>query len=149
MKALTTLFVVGMFLMPVALADDADDVKAAVVEFYNQINNENASFAEFYVPNGDQFPRTGVLIQPFEEIIGTVQASIDAGLDFNVQLRHIDVKVYGNAAVATYYTVGTTDYPDGTILSGVFRASITAIKQGRQWKFAHIHISPLQSQPGQ
>ena len=149
MKALTTLLVVGMFLMPAVLADDVDDVKAAVVEFYNQVNNENASYAEFFVPSGDQFPRTGVLIQPNEEIIGTVQANIDAGLDFNVQLRHIDVKVYGNAAVATYYTVGTTDYPDGTVLSGVFRASITAIKQGSQWKFAHIHISPLQSQPGQ
>ena len=149
MKALTTLFVVGMFATAVAMADDVDDVKASGVEFYNQVNNENASYAEFFLPGGDQFPRTGGLIQPNEEIIGTVQANIEAGLDFNVQLRHIDVKVYGNAAVATYYTVGTTDYPDGTVLSGVFRASITAIKQGRQWKFAHIHISPLQSQPGQ
>ncbi len=149
MKALTTLLVVGMFATAVAMADDADDVKAAVLEFYDQLNNENTRYTEFFLPSGDQFPRTGVLIQPNEELIGTVQANIDAGLDFNVQLRHIDVKVYVNAAVANYYTVGTTDYPDGTILSGVFRASITAIKQGRQWKFAHIHISPLQSQPGQ
>ncbi len=149
MKVLTTLLVVGMLLMPAALADDADDVKAAVTEFYDQLNNENTSYTEFFLPSGDQFPRNGVLVQPNEEIIGTAQASIDAGLDFNVQVRHLDVKVHGNAAVATYYTVGTTDYPDGTVLSGVFRASITAIKQGRQWKFAHIHISPLQSQPGQ
>ncbi len=149
MKTLTTLFLVCMFATSATIADDTDDVKAAVQEFYDQLNNENTSYTEFFLPSGDQFPRTGVLIQPNEEIIGTVQANIDAGLDFNVQVRHLDVKVYGNAAVATYYTVGTTDYPDGTVLSGVFRASITAIKQGRQWKFAHIHISPLQSQPGQ
>jgi len=149
MKALTTLFLLGMFLTTVAMADDADDIKAAVQEFYDQLNNENTSYTDFFLPSGDQFPRTGVLVQPNEEIIEATRANIDAGLDFNVQVRHIDVKVYGNAAVATYYTVGTTEYPDGTVLSGVFRASITAIKQGRQWKFAHIHISPLQSQPGQ
>ena len=149
MKALTTLFVLGMFLTTVAMADDADDIKAAVLEFYDQLNNENASYAQFFLPGGDQFPRNGVLVQPNQEIIESTQANIDGGMDFNVQVRHIDVKVYGDAAVATYYTVGPTVYPDGTVLSGVFRASITAIKQGGQWKFAHIHISPLLSQPGQ
>ncbi len=31
MKALTTLLVVGMFATTIAMADDADDVKAAVI----------------------------------------------------------------------------------------------------------------------
>ena len=33
MKALTTLFVVGMFLTTVAMADDADDVRAALQRY--------------------------------------------------------------------------------------------------------------------
>jgi hypothetical protein len=146
MKALTTLFVVGMFLIPAALADDADDVKAAVLEFYEQLNNENPGYRTFYVAGGDQFPRTGSLLQQNQEISAT---SFADGLDFDVQVHHLNVKVHGNAAVATYYTTGTTTYPSGDVLRGIFRASITAVKQGNQWKFAHLHLSRLESEPGQ
>ncbi len=34
MKALTTLFVIGMFATAVSMADDVDDVKAAVLGHY-------------------------------------------------------------------------------------------------------------------
>jgi len=127
------------------LADDVDDVKAAVLEFYEQLNSENPDFSSFYLPGGDSFPRTGSLLQPNNLNRAAVRANFDNGLDFNVEVRHLEVKVHGNAAVATYYTTGSTKYADGTILSGIFRASITAVKQGRQWKWAHIHISEVES----
>ncbi len=149
MKALTTLSVVGMFLMPGALADDVDDVKAAVLEFYEQLNNENPSFTGFYLPGGDAFPRTGSLLQPSASVRSAAQANFNAGIDFDVAVRHLDAKVYGDAAVATYYTTGPTKYQDGSTLQGTFRASMTWAKQGGQWRIVHIHISPLQSQPGQ
>ncbi len=38
MKALTTLFVAGMFLTTVAIADDVDDVKAAVQKYITALN---------------------------------------------------------------------------------------------------------------
>ena len=38
MKALTTLLVVGMFLSTVALADDVDDVKAAMKGYFAALN---------------------------------------------------------------------------------------------------------------
>ncbi len=149
MKALTTLLVVGMFLTTVAVADDADDVKAAVLQFYEQLNNENPSFTRFFLAGGNTFPRTGSLIQPSNNNRSAAQANFDAGLDFDVAVRHLDAKVYGDAAVATYYTAGTTKYADGSTLQGIFRASMTWAKQGGQWRIVHIHISPLQSQPGQ
>ncbi len=46
MKAWTTLFVVGMFLATPALADDVEDVKAAVHEFYVLLNSTDAGDAE-------------------------------------------------------------------------------------------------------
>ncbi len=149
MKALTTLFVVGMFLMPAVLADDVDDVKAAVLEFYEQLNDENADFTGFYLAGGSAFPRTGALVQPSAFNRSAAQANFNNGLDFDVAVRHLDAKVYGDSAVATYYTAGTTKYADGSTLRGIFRASMTWIKQGGQWRIVHIHVSPLQSQPGQ
>jgi len=149
MKALTTLLVVGMFLMPAAMADDVDDVKAAVLDFYEQLNNENPNFTEYFLPGGSSFPRTGSLLQPSNSDRNATQANFDAGLDFDVAVRHLDAKVYGDTAVATYYTTGPTKYEDGSTLQGIFRASMSWAKQGGQWRIVHIHISPLQSQPEQ
>ncbi len=43
MKALTTLFVVGMFLTTVAIADDVDDVKAAIQRYYVALNSGDSN----------------------------------------------------------------------------------------------------------
>ncbi len=43
MKALTTLLVVGMFLTTVAIADDADDVKAALQRYMTALNAGDAN----------------------------------------------------------------------------------------------------------
>jgi hypothetical protein len=39
MKVLTTLFMIGMFTTAVAMADDVDDVKAAVQRYFVAINS--------------------------------------------------------------------------------------------------------------
>ena len=39
MKPLTTLWVVGMFATTVAMADDVDDVKAAVQNYFAALNS--------------------------------------------------------------------------------------------------------------
>ena len=59
----------------------------------------------------------------------------------------MDATVYGDNAVATCYTVGTTTYPHGVIPRGIYRASILAIRQGNQWTFAHLHFSELVNEP--
>ena len=43
MKALTTLLVVGMFLTTVAMADDADDVRAALQRYMTALNAGDAN----------------------------------------------------------------------------------------------------------
>ena len=148
MKALTTLFVVGMFLMPAALADDADDVKAAMQRFYAALNAGDAgALMQLHAAENTRFGPRGRLLETFdspEETRKTRQASFDAGLKANLQARHIDVRVYGNStAVMTSYEVGTITLPNGNTVRPNNRITTVLIKQGGQWKIAHVHLSPV------
>ena len=148
MKALTTLFVAGMFLTTVAMADDVDDVKAAAQRFYAALNAGDAgALTELHAAENTRFGPGGALLETsdsLEEQRKNQQAAFDAGPKYNLQARHIDVRVYGNStAVATYYGVGSLAFPDGTTAQPNNRITTVLIKQGGQWKVVHRHLSPL------
>ncbi len=148
MKALTTLFVVGMFATAVAMADDVDDVKAAAQRFYAALNAGDAgAFTRLHAAENTRFGPGGELLETsdsVEEQRMNQQAAFDAGPKYNLQARHIDVRVYGNlTAVATYYGVGRITFPDGTTAQPNNRITTVLIKQGGQWKVVHRHLSPL------
>ncbi len=147
MKALTTLLVVGMFLTTVAIADDVDDVKAAMQRSQVAGNTGDANTeAQILLEGFTSFGFAGGLLERFdlEEARKNRQAAFDAGLKFNLQDRHIDVSLYGNStAVATSYRVGSITFPDGSTSQPNNRVTTVLIKQGGQWKIAHVHISPL------
>ena len=146
MKALTTLLVVGMFLTTVAVADDVDDVKAAMQRSQVAANSGDAG-TQILLEGLTTFGPTGGLLERFddpEERRKQRQASFDAGLKFNLQDRHIDVSLYGNStAVVTSYRVGTISRPDGTTTRPNNRVTTVLIKQVGQWKIVHRHLSPL------
>ncbi len=138
MKALTTLLVVGMFLTTVAMADDADDVKAAVEAMYSALNNSDAEgYSRLTTGKGSVFGAGGDLLSrrdtTAEGIKNNMQATFDAGTKYNFQLRHLEVTVYGNAALATYYRTGNE----------TARISMIVLKEGGQWQQAHRHVSSL------
>ncbi len=147
MKALTTLLVVGMFLMPAIQADDVDDVKAAMQRSQVAGNTGDANTeARILLEGVTSFGFAGGLLERFdlEEARKNRQAAFDAGLKFNLQDRHIEVRVYGNStAVATSYRVGTITLPNGNTVRPNNRITTVLIKQGGQWKIAHMHFSPL------
>ena len=150
MKALKTLLVVGMFLTTVAIADDVDDVKAAMLDHYAKRNaGDAAAYVQLHSPNRSNFGGAGQLLnrsdslEDLENQKNNLQAQLDAGVKFNVQLRHPEVEVYGNVAVVTGYTVGTITSPDGTTRQVANRRTVVLIKQGDQWKAVHGHSSPL------
>ncbi len=63
MKALTTILVVGMFLTTVAIADDVDDVKAAVQRFYAALNAGDAgALMRLYAAGSTSFGAGGGLL---------------------------------------------------------------------------------------
>ena len=146
MKALTTLLVVGMFLMPAALADDADDVKAAVQGHFAALNAGDVNaYIQYYSSETSVFAGGGLLgrVHSLEERRNDFQAGVDAGERRNLQLQHIEVKVYGNAAVVTGYLMGTSTAADGTVTQSRQQRTEVLIKQGGQWKAVHNHRSSL------
>jgi len=146
MKALTTLLVVGMFLTTVAMADDVDDIKAAeMAHFAARRAGDVGAYVQYHSPERNGFPPNGLLSSTsLEEQRENGQAEVDAGVKRNVQLRHLDVKIYGNlTAVTTGYIVGTVTQADGTVEQVATRRTVVLIKQGGQWKEVHFHVSPL------
>jgi len=146
MKALTTLLVVGMFLTTVAVADDADDVKAAVERYFAALNSGDAdAYAQHRVPEysifggGGLIERSNSIAQQRDDF----QAQTDAGFKLNLRIQHLEVRVYGNAAVVTGYLTGTNTAPDGTVNQQRQQSTRVWIKQGGQWKEAHRHSSQL------
>ena len=154
MKRIGLAVAAGMMLVaPSAVAQTAEDeVEQAVQTWYQSLNNgDAATFASLQVSGDYQragnFLRTGILRTTPGPTGGFLQAFFDAGGSFQLNVRYLDVAVYGNAAVATFYTVGPTNYPDGTVLDGTFRMTMVWVRQGQAWKAAHFHGSPLETMP--
>lgn len=145
-RSLLAMISVGAALAPAVEAQSAESLEAAVVDFYEKLNNEDPSFAEYYLPGTQQFPRTGLLLQPNQ---GPAEATVtlESGLDFEVQIRHLTTRVFGDTGIVTYYTVGSTTYPDGVVLNGTYRGSLVAVWEGNRWQWAHGHFSELKSEP--
>ncbi len=147
MKSLiTTLFLMGMFLTTAALADDVDDVKAAVQGHFAALKAGDVNaFIRYYASETSVFAGGGLLerFHSLEERRNDFQAGVDAGEKRNLQLQHMEVKVYGNAAVVTGYLMGTSTAADGTVTQSRQQRTEVLIKQGGQWKAVHNHRSPL------
>ncbi len=146
MKTITTLLVVGMFLTPVALADDTEDVKLAELDLLAAENAGDMDRMYRHIDPGRTLflPSGGLLtVAGGEQDKRRRQASFEAGLKFDLQVRHLDAEVYGNTAVLTYYRVGTITRPDGLSRSIKFRVTVIRVKQAGQWKEVHRHGSNL------
>ena len=131
----------GMVLTNVAAADDAADVKAAQLALVAALNEGDVeAFGQYFLPESTAFYASGGLLT--EPSRGKqLKAKFDAGLKYDLQLRHLDVKVYDNAAVLTGYVTGVIILPDGTTEKGPRRISTMWIKKAGQWKVVHVHIS--------
>ena len=71
------------------------------------------------------------------------QAMTDAGWKRNYRIQHMEVRVYGNAALVTGYMTGSMTAPDGTVTQLRLQRTGMMVKQGGQWREAHRHASPL------
>ncbi len=148
MKAWTTLFVISMFLTAVAMADDVDDVKAAMQSYFDAINSGNgAAIAWHRIPEYSSLVRGGLIDRSssMTQQRDAMQAMTDAGWKRDYRIQHMEVRVYGNAAVVTGYLTGTNTAPDGTVIQTREQRTGVLIKQGGQWKEVHRHASPLSS----
>ncbi len=147
MKTLTALLVIGMFATAVAMADDADDVRAALQRYSIALSaGDVGALTRLHAAASTSFGAGGGLLATFdsaEERRNSFQALRDTGFKLNVQLRNVEVSVYGDTAVTTSYGVGTVIQPDGSVNPTNNRITRVWIKQGGQWKQVHNHISPV------
>ncbi len=145
---IATLFAAGMFLMPVAMADDADDVEAVVQSYIAALNAGDANaFMQYRIPERSSFGGGGGLLSrpasSLQEQRNALEAQVRAGVKRNYQITHMEVRVYGNTAVVTGYLTGTRTEPNGTVTPRRDRRTGVFVKLGGQWKEVHHHQSPL------
>ena len=139
--------VVSLFLANVSIAGDVEDIKKATMEHFATQNAGDAkAHMAHHMPYHTQFGGGGNLlnvVQTREEQVKGLQATFDDGTKFNLEIRHLDVDVYGKAAVVTGYVVGNVTNPDGTTQQSMARRTAVLIKEGSAWKEVHVHISPV------
>ena len=153
MKVLTTLLVVGMSLMPVAIADDAEDVEAVVREHFATLNagDQVAHMQQHHVPVYNRFTINGLRnhFDSIEEQQQQIQSVFDQGSKYNLRLTDVEVSVFGDSAVLSGYVVGSILRPNGNTIQRTDRFSAMLVKQGGQWKTVHAHASALRIPPPQ
>ncbi len=141
-----SLLVFGLFLADVSMAGDVEDIKKATMEHFATQNAGDAkAHMAHHMPYHTQFAGGGLLIVSHsrEEQVKSLQEVFDAGVKFSLELAHLDVRVYGKAAVVTGYVVGTVTNPDGTTSESRAQRTAVLIKEGKEWKEVHVHSSPV------
>ena len=136
----------GLFLTNISVAGDVEDIKKATIEhFETQSAGDVKAHIAHHMPYHTQFIGGGLLVVSHsrEEQEKSLQAVLDNGVKFNLELAHLDVKVYGKAAVATGYVVGTITNLDGTTSESRAQRTAVLIKEGNDWKEVHVHSSPV------
>ena len=147
MKSLMiTMFVISMFLATAAQAGDVEDVKAAEMAVRAaEAAGNTLGFFKNMVPEFSIFPPTGGLLAhtATEENRQRIQAGFDSGIKYDIQVRNLDVQIYGNTAVSTYYVVATIHRPEVESVRWNLRMTGVWVKQAGEWKVVHRHESRM------
>ena len=147
MNRLLAVLLGSTFMMPVVVADDIENIKALEQGHYAARNKGNvATWSSYHTTERDSFgPGGGLLSKPtsLEDERKSLEAQLAGGVQYNHQLRHIQVRVYGNTAVSTSYVVGSSTSPKGTTSRVNMRRTTVLIKENGHWKEVHNHLSPV------
>ena len=65
------------------------------------------------------------------------------GLQTNVVMSELNVRVYGNTAVSGALLQGSVTMPGGAMISGTWRYSDTRVLDEGRWKVVQYHVSQL------
>jgi ketosteroid isomerase-like protein len=137
-----------MVVAPAAMAQSAEEeiIAAQHAHFETLRSGGTRAHIAEHAPEATSFDAAGGLLveaQSLEEQVRDLQAVFDAGTILNSYLRHLQVRIYGDAAVVTGYIMGTTTNPDGSVVPVMDRRTAVLIRQGGEWKEVHSHASPV------
>jgi CubicO group peptidase (beta-lactamase class C family) len=120
------------------------EVKAAVMDIVAGFNSSNVEQIERRLaPQQNRFRGDGGYLVPFIDAPELRQA-FQTGFKVNMQVHDLEVAVYGNSAIATFFsdsTITTANSPPRT--EGPWRSSYFWNKQDGAWRLVHAHQSPL------
>jgi len=130
------------------MTEDVTSVKVAMMAAFEAFNAGDVQAMGHYHSSYTSFPGSGgPLVEGGGDSKEQLRAAFDAGFGVSWEMRDLRVEVYGNAAVATFYTEGTTSYPDGTVIRDPLRHTVMWLKQGDTWKEVHSHVSKFIQAP--
>jgi hypothetical protein len=143
-----TMCLIAIFLTVAVRGDDAEDVKAAYSRhILFSRTGQVEPFVDQHLPGHSAFGPTGGMLtrydSPEEERESRSRLRQPAYTSLATILRHLEVRVYGDAAVVTGYLEGPITLTDGSRRQGTRRVTAVWIKQGNDWKEVHDHMSPL------
>ena len=120
------------------------EVKAAVMDLVGGYNSSNVDQIERRLaPQQNRFRGEGGFLTSFVDASELRQA-FKAGFKVNMQVHNLEVAVYGNSAIATFFAGTTVTNPNGPPRTeGPWRCSYFWNKQDGAWKLVHAHQSPL------
>jgi uncharacterized protein (TIGR02246 family) len=134
-----------MTLSLVASTSDAQegDVRAAITETLAAWSaGDLERLGQFYGTDARGFLfGGGPLVKGFNAVV--LQAAYDAGFRATFEVRGLEVRVSGDAAMAVAYLDGTLTLPDGEEEVGSWRYSETRVRDGERWKIAQYHFSKV------
>ena len=120
------------------------EVKAAVMDIVAGYNSSNVDQIERRLaPQQNRFRGEGGFLGSFVDGPELRQA-FQSGFKVNMQVKNLEVAVYGDSAIATFFA-GTTITPANgpPRTEGPWRCSYFWNKQDGAWKLVHAHQSPL------
>ena len=143
---MTAVVALMIFSPATARADDVADVKAAELAFNAAQNSGNTDgMFKYLQPERTVFgPSGGRLFEGWTaESKERRQAAFDIGRKIDLSIEDLQVRVYGDTAVSTFYRIGTMKELGGTTRQVHLRISGVWIRQQGEWTLAHRHESPF------
>ena len=150
--AVLLILLLGFTPTPNPTADDVEDIKQATLDHFATLNSGDAeTHIQDHLEGNTAYAADGGFLDTssLEEQVAGLKAGYESGVRINLSPRHIEVQVYGNAAVVTCYLEGTVTDTDGTVQQVTDRRTAVLIKQGGKWLEAHTHASPMISASAQ
>ena len=120
------------------------EVKAAVMDIIAGFNSGNVDQIERRLaPQQNRFQGEGGFLISFIDAAELRQA-FQVGFKLKMEVQNLEVAVYGDSAIATFFAGTTITPPNGPLRTeGPWRSSYFWNKQGGAWKLVHAHQSPL------
>jgi len=125
-----------------AFMSDAATVREVVLRHLAMLKSgEVATRAKYCLSESTSFGLDGgrLISLGFDRHAGP----LDTGQIYDLRCRDLKIYAHQNTAIATAYLVGTATRPDGASIPVAGRSSWVFVRQDKEWKIAHTHLSPL------